>query len=89
MALFEARGIDHVGIRYRDLRRAVATPLILSEVEGYGRRTNSIPSHAQTREAGAGLIVNRAAPRLARAGFRALRCARGRYSQAIVVPRRQ
>src|ERR1043166_2777824 len=24
MALFEARGIDHVGIRYRDLRRAVA-----------------------------------------------------------------
>jgi catechol 2,3-dioxygenase-like lactoylglutathione lyase family enzyme len=24
MALFEARGIDHVGIRYRDLPRAVA-----------------------------------------------------------------
>ncbi len=24
MALFETRGIDHVGIRYRDLRRAVA-----------------------------------------------------------------
>jgi catechol 2,3-dioxygenase-like lactoylglutathione lyase family enzyme len=37
MALFEARGIDHVGIRYRDLPRAIAwfRDVLGIEVESY------------------------------------------------------
>ena len=39
MALFEARGIDHVGIRYRDLPRAVAwfRDVLGLEIEHEGR----------------------------------------------------
>jgi len=39
MALFESRGIDHVGIRYRDLERAIAwfRDVLGLEVERYGR----------------------------------------------------